>query len=149
MIMHLAFDPAYLLKPHISLQYSNQNPSQKAYFHFIKIMLFDFIQMNQGNNEVLGFLPNCFEHQSGQVHYFNYSKISFLSGNKCSSTAWKKIAKDAKIMTSRAICLTIHQVLVHLGHFLNYLLKLSEHHLWYHMEINRINYRLEMNTTFA
>lgn len=92
-------------------------------------MLFDFIQMNQGNNEVLGFLPNCFEHQSGQVHYFDYSKIAFLSGNKCSSIAWKKIAKDAKIMVSKAICLTIHQVLVHLSNFLNYLLKLSGYHL--------------------
>lgn len=49
--MHLTFNPAYLLKPRISLQYSNQTPSQKAYFHFIKIMPFDFIQMNQGNNK--------------------------------------------------------------------------------------------------
>lgn len=53
--MHLTFNPTYLLKPHISLQYSNQTPSQKAYFHFIKIMPFDFIQMNQGNNKVLDF----------------------------------------------------------------------------------------------
>jgi len=37
--------------------------------------------------------------------------------------------KDAKIMGSKAICLTVYQILVHLDHFLNYLLKLSGFHL--------------------
>ena len=37
--------------------------------------------------------------------------------------------KHAKIMSSKGICLTVYQVLVHLGHFLNYPLKLSGYHL--------------------
>lgn len=37
--------------------------------------------------------------------------------------------KGAKIMSSKAIFLTMYQVLVHLGYFLNYLLKLSGYHL--------------------